>query len=1021
MCKKVMYVSCIALLLGQVVIADPILIWQFNEGVGDAVLDKSGNGHDGVINGAEWEAGGYNEKGFALSFEGGTTVEDADAGDYLNGLEATTVAIWIKSNEIDSDRGFLTGVPPAEQDRVFTIRYDKGGWNFGGTNVIKMGIQATDGAQDIESSSNVQTTEWQHVAMTWESGGEIRLYINGKEDDVAGRANPNNTGTISECTTLIIGKGGKDTNNGWNGLIDEVRIFDAALTAEEIQIVMLGGGDELASSPSPNGDSVDVPRDAVLTWCAGDFAVTHDVYLGTVFDDVNDGAVGTLASQGQDVNSLDVGIFDYDQTYYWRVDEVNGAPDNTVFKGSVWSFTVEPYSIPVESVTATASSSFGEFSLPEKTLDGSGLDANDMHDITTENMWFTAMNDAAPWIQYEFDGVKKLDIMTVWNSNGSAEGPIGYGIKEVLIETSLDGETWDVFEDVNEFSRAPGLPTYNQPDEIDFGGVAAKMVRLNIQSNWGGILVSYSLSEVQFSAIPTAARTPEPESGSVDVLPDAVVSWRAGREATQSTVYVSTDPNEVADGIAASAMSNTNSINLSAFDIELGQTYYWRVDEVNEAEVPSVWTGPVWSLSTPEALIVDDFEGYNNNSPDRPFQTWLDGIGYSADEFFPAGYGGNGTGVAIGHDIWSVASAHYNGDIMETANTIAGSDQSMPFYYSNSGNVASETQRTFAVPQDWTVGGAETLSIPFVGTAGNTGTLYVKINGVKVTYPRDPGNLALGGWLAFNIDLTSMDVQSVTELAIGAEGAGASGMLLIDDITLHRAAGVVVTPVDPGSDNIVAQYAFEGNANDSSGDGLNGAIVDGQVVSSGRPKGGTAVQFDLGYVDLGNPAALDFSTVDWSVTAWFKTRMTGATNRGAIFAKGGDNGGGHRYALVMSEGNEGRVTLVCDDNAKKVLVNSSSVTNDDQWHFVVGQREGTSLQIYIDGELQATASVAETYDLSGTAQHNGYIGAITDNSNASLFKFFSGLIDDVAVYDRALSTEEILWLAGWTEPIDKPF
>ncbi len=137
---------------------------------------------------------------------------------------------------------------------------------------------------------------------------------------------------------------------------------------------------------------------------------------------------------------------------------------------------------------------------------------------------------------------------------------------------------------------------------------------------------------------------------------------------------------------------------------------------------------------------------------------------------------------------------------METASTMAGSSQSMPFYYSNTGAVASETQRTFTVPQDWTVGGAITLSIPFLGQTGNTGTLYVKINGVKIVYPRQSANIAKSGWQVFNIDLSTVNtnLKGITKLAIGVDGSGASGMILIDDITLHATVGEVITPEDPG-------------------------------------------------------------------------------------------------------------------------------------------------------------------------------------------------------------------------------
>ena len=83
-----------------------------------------------------------------------------------------------------------------------------------------------------------------------------------------------------------------------------------------------------------------------------------------------------------------------------------------------------------------------------------------------------------------------------------------------------------------------------------------------------------------------------PASDSTGTAPDAALSWRAGREATQSTVYLSTDPNEVADGIAPSATSNTNSIDLSSFDLQMGTTYYWRAMFFDNLESGSEWADP---------------------------------------------------------------------------------------------------------------------------------------------------------------------------------------------------------------------------------------------------------------------------------------------------------------------------------------------------------------------------------------------------------------------------------------------
>ena len=145
----------------------------------------------------------------------------------------------------------------------------------------------------------------------------------------------------------------------------------------------LRGGLESAFDPIPAADANDVGRDGRLSWTPGEFANTHDVYFGTAFNDVNDASsanpMDALVSPGQDANSFDPGRLEFGQTYYWRVDEVNSAPDFAVFKGETWSFTVESFSIPITGITATASSQFGD-SGPERTIDGSGLAAATTHD-----------------------------------------------------------------------------------------------------------------------------------------------------------------------------------------------------------------------------------------------------------------------------------------------------------------------------------------------------------------------------------------------------------------------------------------------------------------------------------------------------------------------------------------------------------------------------------------------------------------------------------------------------------------
>jgi F5/8 type C domain-containing protein/uncharacterized protein DUF1349/glycosyl hydrolase family 115 len=448
-----------------------------------------------------------------------------------------------------------------------------------------------------------------------------------------------------------------------------------------------------ASGASPADTAVDVPRDVVLGWTPGESAAAHDVYFGTVFEDVNmasrSNPLGVLVSQGQDAESFELpGVLEFAQTYYWRVDEVNAAPDSMVFPGGVWSFTVEPLAYPIENIAVTASSTQAG-SPPENTVNGSGLDADDLHSDDADAMWVTAVDavDVA-WIQYEFDTVYKLHELTVWNYNVQFEVVLGFGFKDVTIEYSKNGEDWTALADV-EFAKAPAADGYASDTIIDMGGVSARYVRLTANDNWG-MLTQYGLSEVRFSYTPVQAREPMPVSGAVGVSVDSILNWRAGREAASHEVYFGTDQAAVADGSALVDTVTERSYNPGGLDF--GQSYYWRIVEVNEAEAISAWEGSIWSFSTQEYVLVEDFESYDD-AENRIFETWIDGWV-------------NETGSTVGY---------FEAPFAEQTITYGGF-QSMPLQYNNADSPwYSEAERTFASPQNWAANGADTLLLHFRG------------------------------------------------------------------------------------------------------------------------------------------------------------------------------------------------------------------------------------------------------------------------------------------------------------------
>jgi regulation of enolase protein 1 (concanavalin A-like superfamily) len=455
-----------------------------------------------------------------------------------------------------------------------------------------------------------------------------------------------------------------------------------------------------AKNPSPADKAQDVPRDVILGWTPAPLAATHNVYFGTGPDDL------VPAAEGQDANTFDPGLLEFGATYYWRVDEVNSPPDSTVFEGSVWSFTVEPASYPIQGVTATASSSSVQMG-PEKTIDGSGLNNLDQHSMDGPQMWLSGPDEPQPaWIQYEFDAAYKLDQLLVWNSNQVLESVLGFGARSVTIEYSTDAAAWTTLGDF-EFARAPGADTYAANTTVDFAGAVAKYVRLTINSNWGGVIAQYGLSEVRFFYLPVLPREPIPAVAQTDVEIDAVLNWRAGREAASHQVYFGADQQAVANGTVSVNTVTDNHFAPGA--LVFGTTYYWKVAEVNDVETPSVWEGDLWSFTTKEYLIVDDIESYDDDD-NRIYDTWIDGF---AD---------NSSGSIIGY---------MEAPFAERA-IVHGGKQSMPFEYNNvNPPFYSEAVREFAPVQDWTVNGADTLS------------LWVRGN--PAAFVEDAGVITMGG------------------------------------------------------------------------------------------------------------------------------------------------------------------------------------------------------------------------------------------------------------------------------------
>jgi hypothetical protein len=505
--------------------------------------------------------------------------------------------------------------------------------------------------------------------------------------------------------------------------IDDRGLTSAEFIGNWVNSVIGLGDQPSARGPDPKDGALHEDTWINLAWQAGDFAVSHDVYLGDNFDDVDAGAESTFRGN-QAATFLVAGFpgFPYPDglvpgtTYYWRVDEVNEAEPNSPWKGEVWSF-----------------------SIPPKTA------------------YFPEPADAAEQVE--------TDAGLSWTP--------GYGAK---LHTVYFG---DNFDEVDSATGGPpqGAATYD-PGTLDLAKTYYWRVdEFDAIDTYKGDVWSFTTQG--------AVGDPNPANGAVDIKQTQIITWSPSVFAASHQLYFGTDKDAVKNADTGSPeYIGTRNLGDESYDPGMllwDTTYYWRVDEVNDTNADSPWPGILWSFTTANFLIVDDFESYNDLDPADPdsnriFNAWIDG------------YDDPTNGCLVGYEVPPFAEQRI----------VHGGNQSMPLYYDNSVGY-SEATLTLTYPRDWTENGVNTLTIWFRGDADNAAeTLYVALNGSAVVSHDNPDAALTRSWTEWNIDLQAFADQGVNladvdtiSLGLGDKNnpvAGGSGTMYFDDIRLYPPA-----------------------------------------------------------------------------------------------------------------------------------------------------------------------------------------------------------------------------------------
>jgi hypothetical protein len=429
----------------------------------------------------------------------------------------------------------------------------------------------------------------------------------------------------------------------------------------------IAGQRETAYKPNPDDGALYAETWVTLSWMPGAFAVSHNVYLGENFDDVNNDTPGSPGFRDNQTSTFYVAGFPgnaYPEglipgtTYYWRIDEVNETEPNSPWKGDVWSFWIPP----------------------KTAYYPDPANGTELVDLNVQLSWTAGFGAKLHYIVFgeDFDEV----------NNAAAGIPNG--------NTNYDPGPLKLAKTY-----------YWRVDEFD-----------SIETHKG---------EIWSFTTAGAVSGPNPADGAVDINPSVILSWDAGAVAASHEVYFGTDVEAIKNATKSSPeYKGPKGLGEESYDpgkLGLTTTYYWRIDEVNGVNPDSPWAGNVWSFTTGDFFVIDDFEVYDAND-NQIWYAWKDGLGYGTPDT-PPYFAGNGTGGAVGDET----------TVSFTEETIVHEGgQSLPFAFDNNKqgfSKYSEAELTLSNVRDWTADGVAELSLWFRGSPASVGSF---IEGPVGTY-----------------------------------------------------------------------------------------------------------------------------------------------------------------------------------------------------------------------------------------------------------------------------------------------
>jgi len=552
---------------------------------------------------------------------------------------------------------------------------------------------------------------------------------------------------------------------------------------------------------------------------------------------------------------------------------------------------------------------------------------------------------------------------------------------------------------------------------LPFAPRAVRILGIDLRGGSPGFDLAYVRARTYTDCRNTACN-PSPLDGVLNVPVDTVLNWSPGYSAQKHVVFFGTSPNEISPN-AAPVDNPKQPQDVSRFDpggLELGKTYYWRIDEVNDT---NIWTGEIWKFTVVDYVVVDDFESYSMYTL---YHSWQ-----QIDN----------------------ASLYLSKDIEPVHNC----RQALAFYYEYDTKSYSEAKYSFDSPKDLTSMGVKSVELFFYGLTNNDPyvQMYFVIDDGStekiLLYDGDANNITTEAWQPWRIDvtnLTDVDLSHIMSVSIGfATSASAPmesgcGFVYFDDIRLYSSRcleenrpkadfngdcsvdfkdfeEIAGRWLDSGHENVIvfapgtplAWYKFDGNTNDNTGSS------DGQIW--GNPTfvpgvHGQALKFD-GYEDAVSvsDATGIFSKINTGITIAFWANGTNSSHHTDTLFCTNYSYNLYNPTIAINLGcwkQPGRYNWDCGypwsyDNRlsgeHRYIAEWEGRWN--HWAFTKDTTNG-KIQIYLNGNL---------FDSRNGA--NSTISGITSfQIGSGWYGSYDGLIDDFRIYDYALSQPEIAYI-----------